>query len=226
MHVHYRLAPVELLHHRHVRGIAEPGIAIAGHEVGAVGPQRIEGVLDLLERRFDIRERQRGEQPEAGRMLLHQLGAVLVALTGNPACHLGVAKPQPGIGDRDHRGRDAALVHVLDRLGGRPVHVGGLQKLTPLHLGDPLRRRKMVVHVDAVGLGRACLLRRGRRKRAVTSEPGESDRGQAATNERTTIEPGGLCAIVGAGAVVQQWATPAHRPSSLKIWRLRLAPQN
>jgi len=74
-----------------------------------------------------------------------------------------------------------------------------------------------MVHVDAVRLGG--LLRQGRSEHTETGEP---EGGQAASDERSTIERQARSAIVATGAVMQQWASAAHRPSSLKVWHLRL----
>ena len=93
-----------------------------------------------------------------GRMILHQLRAVLVARAGEAACDRPVAEPQARIGDGHDRGGDAAPVHVLDRLRRRPTGVGGMQQRPALDLCDPGRRREMMVDVDAVRLGGRRLL--------------------------------------------------------------------
>jgi len=61
MDVHDRLAAVKLGHHRLMGRMAQPRIAVAGHEMRAVAFERIEGVFDLSKRRVNIRERQGAE---------------------------------------------------------------------------------------------------------------------------------------------------------------------
>ena len=64
-----------------------------------------------------------------------------------------VAEPHARLADRHDRGRDAAAVHVLDRALRRPVGERPLAGLAAdHHVGDPARRREMMMHVDAVGL--------------------------------------------------------------------------
>ena len=92
--------------------------------------------------------------------------------------------------------RDAALVHVLDRLRRRPVDVGGLQHLAPFDLGDPLWRREMMMHVDAVRLRRLAAPRLGRARCA------KPERGQAATDERRDDQWRAGARSAATGAVV------------------------
>ena len=150
-----RLAPVQLLHHRPVGRVAEPRVAVARHQADAVSLDHVVGVRDLLQRGVDIRQRHRGEQPEARRMILHQRRAVVVAGAGEAPRDRRVAEPQAGIRDR-HDGRGhAAAIHVLDRLGRRPGGIRRLQQRPALDLHDPGRRREMMVDVDAVRLAAA-----------------------------------------------------------------------
>ena len=70
-----------------------------------------------------IRER-RGRERRDGRGGGERAG---VPPARNAARHSLVTEPQTGIGDRDHRGRDATLVHIFNRLRRRPSCIGRLQ---------------------------------------------------------------------------------------------------
>jgi hypothetical protein len=118
---------------------------IARQQAHAVALQRVEGVFDLLEAAFDVERRDRREQAEAAGMLLHELGAVFVDGAAERARLGRVAVPGAGLHLRQHRGRDSALVHVLERHLRRPFRRAHLvlgQRLA-MHL-----RQEMVMHVD------------------------------------------------------------------------------
>ena len=135
--------------------MAQPFVAIAGVQAHAVGIQAVEGALDLGQRRVHIGQRQRAKQAESGRVVAHQLRAVVVAGARQLAGLRRVAKPQARVGDRHHRRRDATGIHVVDRLLRRPAGVGRLQRRPATHPGQPCRRGEMVVQVnDLVGAGR------------------------------------------------------------------------
>ena len=188
MNVNHRLAAVELVHDRRIGGIAEPGVAVAGHEVRAIGFEHIEGVFDLLQRRIHVGQRQRGEQAKSRRVLLDQLRPELVAGAGNPPRDLDVAEPEARVGDGNRRRRDAAFVHILDRTCRRPVGVRRLQELAAFDFRDPLRRREVMVNVNPVGFDRTLALRDRRCERAAAGEGGGAD---AAGQQGSPIHPRG-----------------------------------
>ena len=105
-------------------------------------------------------------------MLLHELGAILVALARNRPRRLLIAEPQARIGDRDHRRGDAALVHVLDRFLRRPRGIRRLEKFAPSDESQPLWRREVVVDVDAARIGRRSVLRKAAHWRAAPGKGG------------------------------------------------------
>jgi hypothetical protein len=89
-------------------------------------------------------------------MILHHLRRELVAQPRYPAHPLDVeAEPHAwDRGEREDRGRNAALVHLVERGGGRPIGDIGLQPAltVPAHIAlpgvDDLARIVMVVGVD------------------------------------------------------------------------------
>ena len=86
--------------------MAQPFVDIAGVQADAVGIQAVEGALDLGQRRVHIGQRQRAKQAESGRVVAHQLRAVVVAGARQLAGLRRVAKPQARVRDRHHRRRD------------------------------------------------------------------------------------------------------------------------
>ena len=182
MHVDHRLAPVELVEHRHEGRVAEILVLVAGEQPDAVGLQRVERVLDLLEAAVRVGQRDRGKQAEPALVVAHHAGAVVVDLARELAGRLGLAEPDAGLHRGDDRGLHAALVHVVERLLHRPVGQAAgadLLKRLPLHRGEIV-----VMHVDA----RLCGLRARRLARRAGAEP---ERRDAAGQEIAPAHPGG-----------------------------------
>ncbi len=121
MGVNHRLAPVELLEHRHEGRIAEIFAAVAGEQADAVGLEHVERVLDLAQAAFGIGQRNGGEQAEAAGMIAAQLRADS-RCTGARACAPPSTSPNqtPGCTTRQHRRRHAGLLHVVERQLRRP----------------------------------------------------------------------------------------------------------
>ena len=115
MNVDDRLAPVEFGIDRRESGVAEIAGGVAGEQANAVGLERIETVFDFLQAAFDVRRRDAGPQAETPGMVAHEGGAVVVEFAQQRARFIDVAEPGAGLDDRQHRGLDAAFVHVLDR---------------------------------------------------------------------------------------------------------------
>ena len=160
MHIDHRLAAVELFVDRCEGRIAEIFGAIAREQSDAVSLERVERVFDLLEAAVDVRRRNHGEQAEAAGMIAHRLGAELVEVARKLAGFVHVvAEPDAGLRDRQDRGCDAALVHLLDGQRGRPFRRWPAGAAAGRHQGvDVELRDEVVVHVDArLGAG-ACAL--------------------------------------------------------------------
>ena len=181
-------ASVELFHDRPELRVAQPDVFVAREQADAVRFQRVAGVLDFFQRGIHVGQRHRREESEPGRVILHQLRAVLVARAGEPVRHGPVSEPQARIRDRHDRGGNAAPVHVLDRLRGRPSGVGGVQQRPPLDLRDPGGRREMVVDVDAVGPRGSCRLE-GRQSLAADRRR-QAQRSDGADQEVSTSKVG------------------------------------
>ena len=76
----------------------------------------------------DVGQRQRREHAEAAGMVGDQLRRVVVALARDAAALRVVADPDAGRGDRGDGGRDASLVHVLERALDSPGQRRRLQQ--------------------------------------------------------------------------------------------------
>jgi hypothetical protein len=131
MHVHHRLAPVQLLHHRTEVRVPQPAVAVAREEADAVRFERVERVFDLPQRAVHVGQRHGGKEPEPRWMIADERGAVVVARPRQAARHGRVTEPESRVGDRHHRRRHAAAVHVLDRLRRRPVVLAGCSSGRP-----------------------------------------------------------------------------------------------
>src|SRR4051812_29561962 len=186
MDVDYRLAPVEFLVDRRKGGIAEVLVLITGQQPDAVCLESIEGILDLPETAVYVRWRNDGKETEAAGMVLSHLGAVLVELARKIAGFLDVISiPDAGLSDRQDRGRNPALVHVLERQSRRPLRRGrsstasGSHHRVDVELGN-----EMVMHVDPrPGRGR---LRSGWRRDPVDGrERPQAQRSRTAGQERS-----------------------------------------
>jgi hypothetical protein len=181
MHIDDGLTPVELLEHGLVDGVAQPFVPIIALQVDAVCLDDVECVLDLFEGGVDIHHRQRREYPETARIVLPHLGRIVLAHSRRLARGLGtIVEPQAGSGcERQHCRSDAALVHLFDCPGRRPVrHTGerwNLARTLPLHLPLEIGRRiEVMMGIDQFSLR---LTERDRRhqggRSAQGSEAGE-----------------------------------------------------
>jgi hypothetical protein len=152
MHVDHRLAAVEFLVDRCERRIAEVFAVVAGEEPDTVGLQGIEGVCDFLEAAVGVRRRDRGEQAEPAGVIADKLGAVFVDLAAELSRFFVVAPPCAGLHLRQHRGGNAALVHVVERHLRRPLGMPGLMLDQCLGV---LGWQEVMVHIDPglCGLG-------------------------------------------------------------------------
>ena len=111
---HDRLPPVQLIHQRSECGVAEIFALVAGKHARAVRLERIEGVFEFEKGTFDIRERQRGEQAEAARIILNHFCRVFVALSRQGARGGVIAEPNARVADRNDRRGHAAFIHFID----------------------------------------------------------------------------------------------------------------
>jgi hypothetical protein len=103
-------------------------------------------------------------------------------------------------GGRDDRGGDAGLIHIVERSLRRPIGHRRVVALDLFHRVEPGRRRNVVVHVDAVGLGL---------RRSVAGRGGQcadAQRGDAAGHE---FAPAHVRGAAGA-APEQRASTLAH----------------
>ena len=215
------LAPVELVHHRRERRIAEPFVAVARHQDDAVGLERVERVFDFLEAGIDIRQRQDGERAEAPRAVAGEFGAVFVADPRQRHRGRIVAVPDAGRGDREYRGGDAGLVHVGDRFLRRPVERRPFEQFALAEIGDIGRRRQMMMDVDD-----RRLRRRRFRPGAWPSKPAQGQAGGAAQDvaaiERRTFQRHRL---IAAGAAAQRiFAVDRKRHLFLPLWCFSFRP--
>ena len=144
---------------------------IARQQADAVELERVERVGDLLQAAVDVGQRKHGKAAEAAGMVGDQLGGIFVALARELARRLSGGEIDAGCRHREHRDRDAGLVHIGERAFGGPFPHWTVAETGPYRGRDIARRRQMMVDVDAVGfwasaLGQ-CILRTaqtGRRK--------------------------------------------------------------
>ena len=155
MEIHHGLAPVELVEHLLEGVVAGILVHVVRRQRDAVGVERIEGIFDLAQAALDVRQRQRGEMAEPAPVIPLHLRRGLVDLAGEGPRRGGVAQPGARRRHRQHRHRDAVLVHRLDGLARLPVlqpvveGVGGVLEHVA-GLLDVDRRIGMMVGVDAV----------------------------------------------------------------------------
>ena len=148
MGVDHRFPAIELFPHRREGGVAEVFILVSRHEAQAFGLERIECVLDFLQASFDIGQRQRREVAEATRVVARELRRIVVALARDLAALFQVTCGGARLHERHHRQGNAALVHLLDRHGRRPLH-----RRARAAAGDFIEIagiNEMVVNVDTV----------------------------------------------------------------------------
>src|SRR4029450_8056799 len=96
-------APIQLFENRIERWIAPPLVAVVGEQGDAVAFERVERVRDLGEACVDVRQGQRGKQPEAAWVIRHELGDELIALVGQAYRRCRIAERIAGWCDRDQR---------------------------------------------------------------------------------------------------------------------------
>ena len=167
MGVDHRLAAVELLEHRQEGRIAEILVAVAGPQRDPLRLEHVQAIFDLAQAAFGVGQRNDRERAEAALVVALQIGRVFVAGARQAAGLLVLlAEPHARIEDRDHRGVDAGLVHVVERHGDRPFGRRALVGDQGLGLD---RRDDVVVDVDPARLGRR--LRRGGRLREAGGAP-------------------------------------------------------
>ena len=180
VHVDQRLAPVEFGIDRIERRVAEILVAVAREQADAVGLERVEGVFDFLQAAVGVGRRDGGEQAEAAGVVGHHPRAVFVALAPEPARQRHVVgEPGARLHQRDDRGRDSALVHVVERHLRRPSRRTAAAAPDRHHVGVE-RRDVVVVDVDP-GPGRRRLRLRQHGRRAERG--GAPIRGRDAAGE-------------------------------------------
>ena len=131
-----------------------------------------------------MRQRQHGKHAEPPGVIAHHLLHPFVRLARNARCRLRVAVQEVHLrrGRRHDRGRDAGRLHVVERFLHRPVDNGRIVEPGLLDGVEPGRRRDVVMHVDAMGLGL-----RERRRRHL-HERVEAEHGGAAGNESSPAQ--------------------------------------
>src|SRR5215470_19137610 len=106
-----RLAAVQCGEHRRKRYVARPrrtgGGRVTRHDGYAICVERVEGIIDLAQRRVWIGQRQRREQAKAARMVAHHLGGVLIALADETLGFFDVSEPWARRRNRKNPDRDA-----------------------------------------------------------------------------------------------------------------------
>ena len=175
------LAPVEFGEDGVEGRIAEPFVAVAREEADAVGLEVVEPVGDLLETAGGVGQRDRREHAEL-RMLLAQLGAIIVQFARKAATLSHVAQEDAGRADRQDRLADAARLHFVQVFGDRPVdrrrrhharghHLLDVERRRDVRVNvDPLRRRARGLSVAAAGRGGERAERRRAAKQAASAE--------------------------------------------------------
>src|SRR5437868_2244641 len=122
MHIKDGVPAAKLLPDRLELRIAGPvSLVVVRVDADAIALQRVVGILDFLQRTFDIGKRYRSEQPESLRIILHafraefvdraRCSAALWSVVVNHVAHLCERKNGDG---------DAELIHLLDGLLHRP----------------------------------------------------------------------------------------------------------
>ena len=131
--------------------MAGVALAVARHQLDAVGLELIERVGDLGERAVHVRQRHRGEMAEARRVGRAELRGMLVDGAREPPRLVRADMMQAGRREREHRRGDAVLVHLLEAARDGPVaHHRALAHLA--HDREIFRRVEMMVHVDAASV--------------------------------------------------------------------------
>src|SRR6266705_4216098 len=153
MGVDQRLAPIELLPDRCEGSVAEIFVLVARHQADAVGLERVERVFDFLETALRVEQRNGRETGKAARVVPCELRTELVAEARDSTSLLDVRDRRARLDQRKYRCGDAALVHVFDRHGGRPLERGA--RTAPADFLEIAGVREVVVNVYTVWLA-AC----------------------------------------------------------------------
>ena len=196
--VNHGLAPVEFLIYGSERRISQPFIPIAGKQADAVGFQRVQPVLDLVQGAVVIGHGHVDKHAEPSGVVGREPGGVIVAQTGHAAPVCLVAERHAGRGYRNEGSRDAGAIHILDGFGRAPGRQCRPTQFLSYQLCDVCRRSEMAVDVDPVrGVGRYCMPGRqsARSQRGKTSQkkpPRRANRGfHVGLQTSSTIHPTG-----------------------------------
>src|SRR5213596_122583 len=153
MGVDQRLAPIELLPDRCEGSVAEIFVLVARHQAHAVGLERVERVFDFLETALRVEQRNGRETGKTARVVPCELRSELVAEARHSTSLLDVRDRRARLDQRKYRCGDAALVHVFDRHGGRPLERGA--RTAPADFLEIAGVHEVVVNVYTVWLA-AC----------------------------------------------------------------------
>src|SRR2546422_5628903 len=115
-----------------------------------VGLEHVERVFDLLETALRVEQRNGRETGEAARVIPRELRAELVAQPRHSPPLLDIRDRRARLDQRKYGRGDAALVHVFDRHGGRPLERGA--RSPPADFLEIAGVHEVVVDVDTVWL--------------------------------------------------------------------------
>ncbi|MEN3283788.1 MAG: hypothetical protein V7607_4928 [Solirubrobacteraceae bacterium] len=121
MDEHDRRAPLQLLEDRIETGVSQVAAASVGEYRHAVELEDVEGVGDLLERPFDVRQGERRKGPEPVRTVASDVGEELVHPPRKDPPRRIVAEVHAWRADRRDRGIDTCIVEVRDRTVDAPA---------------------------------------------------------------------------------------------------------
>ena len=155
-------APVEFRQHRIDPVVAEIDAAVVAEKADAVHAERVEGIVDLGQRRVDVGQREHGHGAEARDMVPHQPRHVFVEAPGEARRVLALGEGDAGRRDRQHLRLDPVPVHGLEHGLGAPLGIGpSVHVMDPgsLHCRSVEIRKDVGVYVD-VELSAAHTVRR------------------------------------------------------------------
>ena len=113
MDEHNGFASIQLLENGRVGWVAEPLIAVAGEQRDSAGVKRVQRIFDFFQTALRVRQRQSCEQAKLCAMVHDELGAVVIAFARKAPSRLARVKRNTRNRERQHRARNAALVHVF-----------------------------------------------------------------------------------------------------------------
>jgi len=113
-------ASLQLVEDRIEPSIAEIDASVICEQDDPVGSEQVEGPRELVERAGDIRERERGEEPEAIGVVTHELRSEVVGVARHGSGLGVVAEMDTGRRHREHGGLDIVSVHQGDGSVGVP----------------------------------------------------------------------------------------------------------